>query len=223
MSDAAVVALEGETRVRIWDWPTRVFHWSIVLLIPALWWTATNDRIERHIQLGLVMLALVMFRILWGLFGSSTARFGNFLKGPRGVMSYLNGRAAHGVGHNPLGGWSVVLMLLVLVTQIGLGLFATDEDGNWFGPLATLVSGETSEVLTERHAFMFNVLFGLILLHLLAIAVYAAKLQNLVGPMLSGSGEVSGGTAGMVGAPWWRVVLAAGLSVATAGWLWSQV
>jgi cytochrome b len=221
VSDAP--AAVPDERVRIWDWPTRIFHWSIVALIPALWWTAENGRIELHMQLGLVMLALVLFRLIWGLIGSSTARFSNFLKGPRGVVSYLNGRAAHAVGHNPLGGWSVALMLLVLGAQVGLGLFATNEDGDLFGPLALLVSGETSETLTERHETLFNILLGLILLHLLAIAVYAAKLQNLVGPMLTGSGELPSGTAPMRAAPLWRLALAVALAAGAALWLWARL
>ena len=122
--------------VRIWDWPTRIFHWLLVLLIPALWWTAENERTELHIQLGLITLALILFRILWGFLGSSTARFANFLKGPRGIAAYFGGRASGAVGHNPLGGWSVIAMLALLAAQVGLGLFASDEDGLYMGPLS---------------------------------------------------------------------------------------
>lgn len=212
-----------EERVEIWDWPTRIFHWSIVVLIPALWWTATNGRIETHMQLGILMLGLILFRLLWGLFGSSTARFANFLKGPRGIVSYLTGRATHAIGHNPIGGWSVALMLLVLCAQVGLGLFASNEDGDLFGPFALLVSSETSETLTDRHEFMFNVLLGLILLHLLAIAFYAAKMQNLVGPMLTGGGDQPVGTQPIAQASWWRLALALGISGGVAGWLWNRL
>lgn len=220
MSEAGAVP---EERVRVWDLPTRLFHWTLVLLIPALYGTATSDRIELHVTLGLVMLGLVLFRLFWGLIGSSTARFGNFLKGPRGVVSYLNGSAAHGVGHNPLGGWSVVLLLAVLSAQVGLGLFASDEDGLVAGPLAYLVDIETSETLTERHKTMFNVLLALIIVHLLAIVVYAAQLQNLVGPMLSGSADAPVGTAAMVGAKRWRLGLALVLATGVAGGLWTWV
>lgn len=212
-----------EERVKIWDWPTRIFHWSIVFLIPALWWTATNGRIETHMQLGLVMLGLILFRLLWGVFGSSTARFSNFLKGPRGIVSYVRGRSQHAIGHNPVGGWSVLLMLLVLSAQAGLGLFASNEDGDQFGPLALLVSGETSETLTDRHETMFNVLLALILLHLLAIAFYAARRQNLVGPMLTGGGDQPAGTQGMTAGSWWRLALATALAAGVAGWLWTRL
>src|ERR1041384_7437303 len=99
-------------KVQVWDLPVRLFHWAIVLLVPALWWTAENERLDLHITLGTAMLALVLFRLLWGIFGSSTARFAGFVRGPFGVMRYLSGRERGGIGHNPLGGWSVLAMLL---------------------------------------------------------------------------------------------------------------
>lgn len=221
MSKAASAA--REERVSIWDWPTRIFHWSIVLLVPALWWTATNDRIELHMQLGVVTAGLVVFRLVWGLLGSSTARFANFLKGPRAIVAYLSGRGAPEIGHNPVGGWSVAVMLLLLSVQIGLGLFATSEDGDLFGPLALWVTGDTSETLTDRHEMLFDILFWLIMLHLLAIAFYAAKMQNLVGPMLTGGGDQPAGTMPMVRAPWWRLALAVAIAGGAAGWLWSRL
>jgi cytochrome b len=211
-------------RVRIWDWPTRAFHWAIVLLIPAMWWTAENDRIALHMQLGLVMLALVLFRIIWGLIGSSTARFGNFLKSPRGVVSYLNGRAAQAIGHNPLGGLSVAAMLLVLAMQVGLGLFASNEDGDLFGPLALMVSGDTSETLTDRHETMFNILLALIALHIAAILFYAlVRRRNLIGAMLTGRGNAPEGVKEMRGAPIWRLAIAVAISMGTAAWLWTRL
>lgn len=220
MSEEAVPA----ARVRIWDWPTRVFHWAIVLLIPAMWWTAKNDLIALHMQLGLVMLALVLFRLVWGLIGSSTARFANFLKGPRGMISYLNGRAAEAIGHNPLGGLSVAAMLLVLSMQVGLGLFATNEDGDLFGPLALLVSEDASETLTERHETMFNILLALIGLHLAAILFYAlVRRRNLIGAMLTGHGDARHGVEPMRGAPVWRLLLAVVISGGIALWMWTRL
>jgi len=211
-------------RVRIWDWPTRLFHWLLVLLIPALWWTATNDRIELHIMLGIVTTGLLLFRLLWGLIGSSTARFSNFLKGPRGVISYLNGRAAHALGHNPVGGWSVAAMLAVLTAQVGLGLFAEDEDGLAWGPLSPLLDGDTVEWVTELHEWLFNVLLALIVLHIAAIIFYALfQRRNLIGPMITGSGSAPHGVEPMRGAPAWRAPLALGLAAGAAAWLWSRV
>ena len=106
------------------------------------------------------MLGLVLFRLFWGLLGSSTARFAGFVRGPARVLRYLRGRTRAGLGHNPLGGWSVVLMLLLLLTQVGLGLFAIDEDGLVGGPLSHLVSYETARTLAHRHETVFYVLLA---------------------------------------------------------------
>ncbi len=209
-------------RVRIWDGPTRIFHWALVLLIPAMWWTAENDQIALHVTLGLAMVALLVFRLVWGFIGSSTARFGSFLKGPRGVMNHLRGGGAAGIGHNPLGGWSVAAMLLVLVIQVGLGLFAEDNDGLAVGPLSSLVSADTAETLTDLHEFMFNVLLALIALHLAAILYYAVvKRRNLVGPMVTGSGPAPAGTEPMRKVSVLRIAVALIISAGTAFYLWS--
>jgi cytochrome b len=125
-------------KVRIWDLPTRLFHWAIVILIPALWWTHEIGRLDLHILLGEVMLGLILFRLIWGVIGSSTARFAGFLRGPGTVFRYVRGRAAGMLGHNPIGGWSVFVMLLLLAVETGLGLFVTDEDGLNSGSLSHL-------------------------------------------------------------------------------------
>jgi cytochrome b len=211
-------------RVRIWDRPTRTFHWLLVLLIPALWWTATYDRIELHVTLGVVAAGLLLFRLIWGLIGSSTARFSNFLKGPRGILSYLNGRSAHALGHNPLGGWSVAAMLALLAAQVGLGLFAEDDDAMAAGPLSLWIEPDTVEWVTETHEWLFYVLLALIALHVAAILFYAlGKRRNLIGPMLTGSGSAPEGTAPMQAAPIWRIVLAFSVSAGAAVWLWSRL
>ncbi len=216
-------APSGE-RVRIWDWPTRAFHWLLVLLIPAMWWTAESGRIELHVTLGLVALALLLFRLAWGLIGSSTARFANFLKGPRGIISYLHGRAVHALGHNPLGGWSVAAMLAALTAQIGLGLVASDEDGLITGPLALAVDSDTSEWATEWHEWTFWLLLALIALHVAAILYYAAvKRRNLVGPMLTGRGAAAEGVEEMRGASARRLAGALLVAVAVPAYLWTLV
>lgn len=222
MSEADAAA--PRSRVRIWDWPTRVFHWLLVALIPALWWTAENERTDLHVTLGLVMLGLLVFRLIWGVIGSSTARFANFLKGPRGIVGYLNGRAASVVGHNPMGGWSVAAMLALLCLQVGLGLFASDEDGLVMGPLSLWLDIDTVEWVTELHETLFWVLLALIALHVAAILFYAlAKRRNLVGPMLTGRGEAPEGTAPMSPAPAWRLILALAAAAGLAGWLWTRL
>jgi len=209
-------------RVRVWDWPTRLFHWLLVVLIPLQWWTARKDMMEQHMLLGTFTLALLLFRLIWGLIGSSTARFTNFLKGPRTIVSYLSGRAAHVLGHNPLGGWSVVAMLTLLSAQVALGLFASDEDGIDSGPLSHLIDADLSEDLAELHEQLFNGLVGLIALHVSAILFYALfRRKNLVGAMLTGSTRAETGVAAMQPVPLWRVAIAALAAGAVAWWVYA--
>jgi len=202
--------------MRIWDLPTRAFHWTIVLLMPALWWTAEEHELEWHYLLGEITLGLILFRLIWGLIGSSTARFASFVKGPGAILAYLRGRHAEGVGHNPLGALSVLALLLLIATVVGLGLFASDEDGLHPGPLAHLVTFDSARILAERHEQMFNILLGFIGLHVAAILFYLiVRRDNLVGPMVTGAREARGGEAPMSAAPAWRFLIAAGLAAAS--------
>lgn len=204
-------------RVPIWDLPTRLFHWSLVLLIPFMWWTAEEERLDLHIAGGTGVLGLLMFRLLWGFLGSSTARFAGFVRGPGAVIGYLRGRRAYAVGHNPLGALSVIAMLGLLCLQVGLGLFASDDDGLESGPLAHLISSDLSEELAELHEDLFNVLLVLIGVHIAAILFYTLfKRQNLMGPMVSGTGEAPESVRGMQYASAWRFWLAAAVAALAA-------
>jgi cytochrome b len=203
-------------RIAIWDWPTRTFHWLIVLLMPALWWTAEEHELELHLLLGQVALGLLLFRIFWGLIGSSTARFAGFVKGPRAILAYLRGGKAR-IGHNPLGALSVLLLLVLLATVTGLGLFASDEDGIQPGPLSHLIDFDSARILAERHEQVFWILVGFIGLHIAAILFYLiVRRDNLVGPMVSGGRAARAGETPMVAAPAWRFLIAAGLAAGLA-------
>lgn len=203
------------SRVAVWDLPTRIFHWAIVLLMPALWWTAEEHLHDWHFLLGEITLGLLLFRLLWGLFGSSTARFAGFVKGPGAILAYLRGRAPAGLGHNPLGALSVLALLFLLANVVGLGLFASDEDGLNPGPLSHLVSYDSARILAERHEQLFWILVGLIGLHVGAILFYLlVKRDNLVTPMVTGRREAPAGGGEMIAAPAWRFLLAAALAVA---------
>ena len=207
-------------RIAIWDLPTRAFHWLVALLIPALWWTAEEEMMDVHMLLGQVMLGLVLFRLFWGLIGSSTARFASFVKGPGAIRAYLRGTARPAIGHNPLGALSVIALLALLAVQVGLGLFASEDDGLYQGPLSHHISLEASETLAERHEMMFNVLLAFIGLHLAAILFYTlVKRERLIGPMLSGGREGSAAEAPMVAAPLWRFLLAAGAALGLTLWI----
>jgi cytochrome b len=129
----------------------------------------------------------VSFRVYWGFLGSSTARFSQFLLGPRQIVNYLKGRRAHVTGHNPLGALSVVAMLALLLTQVVLGLFTVDVDGIESGPLSTYVSFDAGRLAANWHEKLFDVLLWLIGLHIAAVLYYVLiRKENLIGPMLNG-------------------------------------
>ena len=178
----------ADARIAIWDLPTRIFHWSLVVLIPFSWWSAENHDLERHRWSGYAILGLLIFRLIWGFVGSSTSRFASFVRGPRTVFAYARGTGEKLLGHNPMGGWSVVAMLALLAAQVGLGLFASDDDGLETGPLNHLVSYSAAETITELHELLFNVLAALIALHVATVLFYLfVRRDNLIAPMLRGS------------------------------------
>ena len=195
-----------------------------MILVPASWWTHQIERLDLHILLGEIMLGLVLFRLIWGVIGSSTARFAGFLRGPGTVFRYVRGRAAAGLGHNPLGGWSAFVMLLLLAVQVGLGLFVSDEDGLNTGPLSHLIDYDSARILAHRHETIFYTLLGFIALHVAAILYYLlARRDNLIVPMVTGSRGAPESGEAMVGAPLWRFLIAAalafGLTLFIARWL----
>ncbi len=182
----------SRSRVLIWDIPVRLFHWTQLALFVSLFITAEvlDDKIELHAKLGLVLLGLVLFRLMWGFVGSHYARFTNFLKGPRTVLSYLPSlfekESRFEAGHNPLGGWMVLTLLLLVLTQSVLGLFAND-DVMFDGPLAYLVSKETSDLLTGLHEDIFHILLIMAGLHVAAVVWHKLfKGDNLLPAMFTG-------------------------------------
>jgi cytochrome b len=207
----------------IWDVPTRLFHWALVLLIAAAWWTAENDEIEWHVRAGMAVFMLLVFRLVWGVIGGSTARFGGFIKGPRAILTYLRGRYPSHVGHNPLGALSVIALLAAVAAIVGLGLVGIDEDGIAPGPLSHLVSDDLAEVAIELHEHeAFDALLVLVVLHVTAILFYAvAKRQNLIRPMVTGSGEIPAGVDPLRPAGAWRAAMALLTAFAAAWWIWT--
>lgn len=205
-------------KLPIWDLPTRLFHWLLVGLIAFSWWSAEYHYDDLHIWSGIAVLTLLIFRLLWGLVGSSTARFSNLFRGPRSVFGYLRGKW-RGIGHNPLGALSVIAMLGLVSLQVGLGLIASDEDGLMAGPLVRLVSDSVSEAATELHEELFNVLLALIALHVAAIVFYGFKGKNLVGPMISGRGEAEPGVEPMRPGKWWAALLCLAVAIGITRWV----
>ena len=180
----------SRTRLRVWDAPTRLFHWLMVVAVALSWWTGKTGRLEWHRWSGYLLLGLVAFRLYWGFFGGSTARFGSFLRGPRAVLDYLRGRRPPVPGHNPLGALSVLALLALLLAQVVLGLFAVDVDGIESGPLSLYVSFEAGRAAAHWHHRVFDALLWLIALHIGAIAWYlVVRRENLTAAMLHGTRE----------------------------------
>jgi cytochrome b len=179
-------------RVRIWDAPTRLFHWLLVLLIALLYASGEFDLLDMrwHFWAGYATLALIGFRVLWGVFGSQTSRFAEFVRGPSAAVAYarawLSGQHGAGIGHNPLGGWSVLALLLCVLVQAVSGLFASDDIDN-DGPLAAHVTTRTVRLMTRIHHWNENVLLVLIGVHVAAVLLYlVVRRDNLITPMISG-------------------------------------
>lgn len=181
--------------VRIWDLPTRLFHWALAASTVAMVVTAKigGNAMDWHLRLGHVVLALLLFRLVWGVVGGHWSRFGQFIYSPRQLLNYLRGQGRHedSVGHSPLGALSVFAMLAVLLAQVTSGLFA--DDAIFFsGPLTRWVSGDTVDTATRWHAGWGQyLLLALLGLHLLAILYYTLlRRRPLVRAMLSGDQQL---------------------------------
>lgn len=208
---------------RIWDLPLRLFHWLLVGLIAFSWWSGEEHYMEWHRLSGYAILALLVFRLWWGFTGSRTARFSQFVRGPGTVLAYaktLFSSSRHADGHNPLGGWSVIAMLLAIAAMVVAGLFAVDVDGWESGPLAYWVSFEQGRSAAEFHETVFNVIMALIILHVAAIVFYlAVKRMNLVRPMITGRRTKTAEEA-VEDARWSPVMALIGIGIAGAvAWL----
>jgi cytochrome b len=178
--------------IRVWDLPTRIFHWALALLVVFSYTTGTigGTWLAWHMKSGYAILALLLFRVAWGIVGSDTARFSHFVRGPRAAIDHARGilasRHHRVVGHNPLGGWMVVLLVASLSLQAATGLFADDEISTQ-GPLADKVSNALVARMTTIHHFNPWVLVVAVGLHVVAIAYYWFALRtDLVSPMVSG-------------------------------------
>lgn len=178
--------------VRIWDLPVRLFHWSVVVLIAISWVSADNGYMRVHYFSGLSLLVLVLFRLVWGFVGSTTARFVAFVRRPRAVLAYLRASRAdvvHHPGHNPAGALMVVALLLALLLQAVTGLFANDGV-RFSGPLALLISSDGSDLMTRIHALIFNGILLFVWLHVVAVFFHLlVKRENLIRPMITGLKE----------------------------------
>ena len=206
--------------VHIWDIPVRAIHWALVIFVSLSWWSAENDFQNIHVMSGYSVLTLALVRLYWGLAGSTSARFRNFVRGPRAIWAYarqvLSRPGIIFAGHNPMGALSVVVMLGLLLAQPTLGLFAKDIDGLHSGPLSHLVSFKTGRLIAELHHLTFELLLIFVVLHIAAVAFYVLyKRDGVISAMISGYKNLSHGSdKGMAFVPLRRAAIALGVVVA---------
>ena len=206
------------SRFYLWDLPTRLFHWGLAGTVFGALISVKLGAMVWHGRFGLAVIGLLAFRLCWGLWGSTYARFSQFVHGPRGVLAYLQGRW-QGVGHNPLGALSIVAILGLLVFQSVSGLFISDDIA-FDGPLKRLVSNATSGMLAGWHMRMEWVIYGLIALHLGAIFVHSVlRGERLIGPMITGIGQAPGGMAIDASGGRWLGLMVALAVAAAVMWL----
>jgi cytochrome b len=177
--------------VRVWDAPIRVFHWLVAVLVAAAYATWRLNWMVWHARAGEALLALLVFRLLWGFFGSETARFSRFLTSPRRAGQHLAyallREPDRQVGHNPAGGWMVIFLLALLLAETLTGLYVANDIADE-GPLTEIVPAPVANAISAAHSILWDLLLALIVLHVLAIAAYAAaKGQNLLLPMITGT------------------------------------
>jgi len=203
---------------RVWDLPVRLVHWLLAALILFSWWSVHNHHTDWHIWSGCAVLTLLIFRLLWGFVGSSTARWTSFIRGPRAVGDYLRGRWS-GAGHTPLGALSVIALLGALAAQVCLGLIAEDEDGLYTGPLSRLVSIDTSDKARDLHELWFDVILALIVLHIAAIIFYRLRGRPLTRAMVTGNAILHPDAKPIKPGKWWVALLCLAAGIGITRWI----
>ncbi|SEB13146.1 cytochrome b/b6 domain-containing protein [Marinobacterium iners] len=211
-------------RKPVWDIYVRLFHWTLAASILFAWWTSEQggNWMSWHMYAGYTVLGLVLFRLMWGFAGSHHARFSEFVRSPittaRYALQMLQRREPHHLGHNPLGGWMVVALLLLAAAQASTGLFANDEIITE-GPLVHLISYDLSVEITRWHKWLFDILLIAIGLHLLGVIYHQLfKREKLVQAMLHGRKPASADAPSYPFAPFLRGLL---LALVAAAIVWN--
>jgi len=191
--------------IDLWDKPTRLFHWALVLCIVLAWLSAEQQWYEIHLYTGYSVIVLVVFRVLWGFIGSLHSRFSDFVVGPAKLDHYLRTGEYSSAGHNPLGALSVMALLLLLLVQAVSGLFNSD-DILFSGPLHYWASTELRDLMGQVHDLLFNLLLGLIALHIGAVFYHQRRHQlPLVRAMILGRAPGREGQESPVA--WWPAIV----------------
>jgi cytochrome b len=223
--DNAAQTLQGSRPVLVWDLPTRLFHWILVLLVTISFVTVEigGNAMQYHERSGFAILALLLFRLAWGVLGSQPSRFKTFLKGPATVLRYaaetLRREPECHLTHNPLGGWSVAALLTALLVQAGTGLFANDDIVTK-GPLYGWVSKGTSDWITGAHEFNAGIIVALVALHVAAVLFHLIyKRDNLLVPMLTGDKQCDAASVPPGMRPLWLAAVIAAFAAAAVYFL----
>ena len=181
-------------KIVVWDLPLRLFHWLLVISFALAYVTAEISGLWLvwHEMIGMLIISLILFRVLWGFVGSEYSRFSHFFPTPKRLKQFFLTDESP-VGHSPLGALSVFALLLVVFSVACLGLFSLNDDAEFYGPFYDLVNAEWVERLTIWHSQIFDVSLIFIFLHVLAIIFYLFyKKKNLIYPMITGVLDVSG-------------------------------
>lgn len=214
-----------KNEIKVWDIWVRIFHWSLVLLILFSWLSAElgGNWMEWHTQAGFVTAGLITFRIIWGFWGSWSARFSAFLTSPKQVLRYLKREdRSEYLSHNPLGGWGVAALIMLISLQVITGLFSND-DIFIEGPLAQFVSYDTSLAITEIHEALFKLLVLLIVTHLAGVFFHQRVCkERLIQAMFHGR-KLTESVASVpkLKTPLVALVIALGAAVALSVWLFN--
>ncbi|MGH6893338.1 MAG: cytochrome b/b6 domain-containing protein [Dongiaceae bacterium] len=212
--------------VPMWDLPVRMFHWAFVAAFAVCWISGQTGNLDLHYASGMILAGLVVFRVLWGLVGSPTARFSHFLHWPTAALAYLRNSFGHrqpsySYGHNAAGGWMVAALVALIGLETVSGMSSTD-DVLFDGPLYGRLPNWLSRPLESWHAPLANILLALALLHILVIVVYRLfKNENLLRAMIVGRARLPRSVARMAeqdggtrGAPLWRALICATIAAA---------
>lgn len=214
-------------KVLVWDWPVRLLHWAMVLLFTGLIVTGKGDgdNMDWHFYMGYALSAVVLARVIYGFVGSDFARFKHFLYHPLEVLSYskslIVGKGESYLGHNPVGGVMVIVLLLAITAQWGTGLFTSDEIF-WFGPFYGTVSEKMTAILSSMHHSLPNILLLLVALHISAVLYHELRFEErLVAAMLHGKKKHQSEKVEHASTPRVGVLISLGGALVWLAWLWS--
>ncbi len=190
--------------VRVWDLPTRLFHWLLVNGLVLMYLTAITGKMRWHLYIGLFLLGLIIFRMLWGFLGSQSARFKDFVKGQKEIRRYLKGHMSENEqpGHNPVSALMAIALMALVSLQIISGMLASNLKARFSGHLPQLMPEGIIPFAQKAHSVLFWILLSVSIIHIVGIVLHGLiKKQNLFTPMITGYKKIAGATPELKFAP----------------------